>query len=654
MCGITGFWSTGGPAGDAAGTVLRMAAAASHRGPDDQGQWTDAGPGIALGHRRLSILDLSPEGHQPMASPSGRYQIVFNGEIYNFAGIRRELDAERPGLKFRGHSDTEVMLAAFEAWGLEAAVRRFVGMFAFALWDRADRVLHLVRDRLGIKPLFYGWNAGALLFGSELGMLRAYPGFAAGVNRDSITLLLRHNCIPAPYTILQGIRKLPPGTILSLHSMREGDAPEPVPFWSAAEVAARGVADPFTGSDEEAADALGALLRDAVKLRMVADVPLGAFLSGGIDSSTVVALMQAQSTRPVKTFSIGMEDVAADEARHARAVAEHLGTDHTELYIDERDALEVVPTLGTMYDEPFADSSQIPTFLVSRLARREVTVALSGDGGDELFAGYNRHVWVGKLWRRIGWMPASVRRAAAAAVLALPQARWEQVFGALSPVLPPSLRHRWPGAKLHKLAGVAGVSTPEAMYRDLTSHWRDPAGVVLGAREPRTLLSDPRRGAGSLRDITQRMMYLDLMTYLPDDILTKVDRASMAVSLEARVPLIDHRVVEFAWRLPNHMKLRGGQSKWLLRQVLYRYVPRELIDRPKEGFGIPLGPWLRGPLRDWASALLEPGRMRREGYLDPAPVAAMWAEHLSGKRNREHHLWDVLMFQSWLEAQSAA
>jgi asparagine synthase (glutamine-hydrolysing) len=654
MCGITGFWDAGRLSGGLGETVLRMAAAASHRGPDDQGEWTDAGAGVALGHRRLSILDLSPDGHQPMASAGGRYQIVFNGEIYNFAAIRRELEAAGRAPAFRGHSDTEVMLAAIEAWGLVPAVERFVGMFAFALWDRAERVLHLVRDRLGIKPLFYGWSAGALLFGSELSMLRAFPGFDAGIDRDAITLLLRHNCIPAPHSIHRGIRKLPPGTVLSLRSPRESDAPEPVAYWSAGEVAARGVADPFRGTDAEATDALDALLRDAVGLRMIADVPLGAFLSGGIDSSTVVALMQAQSGRPVKTFSIGSPDARADESRHARAVAEHLGTDHTDLIVTERDALEVVPMLATMYDEPFADSSQIPTYLVSRLARREVTVSLSGDGGDELFAGYNRHVWVNAIWRRVGWVPRPVRQAVAAAVLALPQARWEQLFGAMGPVLPPSLRHRWPGAKLHKLAGVAGVRSPEAMYRDLTSHWRDPGSLVVGGSEPATLLSDPRAAAGGLTDVTQRMMLLDLLTYLPDDILTKVDRASMAVSLEARVPLIDHRVVEFAWRLPNRFKLRDGQSKWLLRQVLYRYVPRELIERPKEGFGIPLGPWLRGPLRGWAEALIEPGRMRREGYLDPAPVAAMWAEHLGGRRNWEHHLWDVLMFQSWLEAQSGA
>lgn len=631
-------------------TALDMAAAASHRGPDDAGAWAEPEEGLALGHRRLSIIDLSPEGHQPMRSASGRYVMAFNGEIYNFEALRHEVDVARPGTSYRGHSDTEVMLAAIEAWGLQAAVRRFVGMFAFALWDRAERTLHLVRDRLGIKPLYYGWSGGALLFGSELKMLRAYPRFDAEVDRDALTLLLRHNCIPAPYSMYRGIRKLMPGTILSFRSPRQEDVPELVAYWSAAEIAESGASNPLRVADEEATDQLDALLREAVGLRMVADVPLGAFLSGGIDSSTVVALMQAQSSRPVRTFSIGSPDHYADEAQHARAISRHLGTEHTELYVTPAEALDVVPQLAEMYDEPFADSSQIPTYLVSRLARQQVTVSLSGDGGDELFGGYNRHVWVDRVWRRIKWVPPRARAAAASAVLAVPEERWGNFFESVSPVLPAALRHRHPGYKLHKLAGVLGVQSPEAMYRDLASHWTDPAAVVLGAHEPETRLSRDK-GAERLGDITRRMMYLDLVTYLPDDILTKLDRASMAVSLEARVPLLDHRVVEFAWRLPHRMKIRDGQSKWLLRQVLDRYVPRELVDRPKEGFGIPLREWLRGALREWAEALLEPKRLEREGFFDPRPIRRLWSEHLAGKRNWEYHLWDVLMFQAWLEAQ---
>ena len=647
MCGITGLWTgrrLGSPLGE---TVRRMAGALSHRGPDDDGVWTDEGAGLALGHRRLSILDLSPEGHQPMHSQSGRYCIAFNGEVYNFAEIRRELEGAGAASSFRGHSDTEVMLAAVEAWGVEGAVRRFVGMFAFALWDREERVLHLVRDRLGIKPLFYGWAGGALLFGSELKALRAFPGFAAEIDRGALALYLRHSYVPAPYSIYRGIGKLPPGCILSLRAADDREA-RPVPFWSAREVAEAGAANPVA-SVEEAQHELEARLMEAVRLRMIADVPLGAFLSGGVDSSTVVALMQAQSSRPVKTFTIGFEEGGYDEAEHARAVAGVLGTDHTELRLTPAEAMAVIPHLPRMYDEPFADASQIPTFIVSRLARREVTVALSGDGGDELFAGYNRHFWGERIWRRAGRIPAGVRRAAARAMTAVGPEAWDRAYARLAPALPPSLRVRHPGQQLHKLAGILPADSPEGMYRLLTSHWGDPP-LVRGGAEPPTLLTDAAAQAG-LADFTSRMTYLDLVTYLPDDILTKVDRASMAVGLEARVPLLDHRVVEFAWRVPVSMKVRDGQGKWLLRQVLYRHVPRELIERPKTGFGVPLDAWLRGPLRDWAESLLDERRLREEGFLEPAPVRRRWEEHLSGRRSWQHHLWDVLMFQAWLEAE---
>lgn len=649
MCGITGFWTGRRLALPLDEAVRRMSGALSYRGPDDEGAWTDEGAGVALGHRRLSILDLSPEGHQPMPSRSGRYQIVFNGEVYNFAEVRRELEGRDPSVRFRGHSDTEVILAAVEAWGLEAAVRRFVGMFAFALWDREERVLHLVRDRLGIKPLFYGWAGGSLLFGSELKALRAHPEFEGEIDRGALSLYLRHNCVPAPYSIYRGVRKLPPGCILSLRSPGDREA-RPAPYWSAREVAEAGAADPVT-SVEEAREELERRLMEAVRLRMIADVPLGAFLSGGVDSSTVVALMQAQSPRPVKTFTIGFAEGTYDEAEHARAVAGVLGTDHTELRLTPEEAMSVIPLLPEMYDEPFSDSSQIPTYIVSRLAREQVTVALSGDGGDELFAGYNRHFWGERIWRRAGRVPAGVRRAAARAMTSVGPEAWDRAYGRLSPLLPPSLRVRNPGQQLHKLAGVLPADSPEAMYRALTSHWGDPP-LVSGAAEPPTLLTDPAAQA-ALPDFTSRMTYLDLVTYLPDDILTKVDRASMAVSLEARVPLLDHRVVEFAWRVPVSMKVRDGQGKWLLRQVLYRHVPRELIERPKTGFGIPIDSWLRGPLRDWAESLLDERRLREDGFLDPAPVRRRWEEHLSGRRSWQHHLWDVLMFQAWLEADRA-
>ncbi len=653
MCGLTGFWETSGrrTEADLCRTVQGMAGTLHHRGPDDGGEWADARAGVALGFRRLAIVDLSPAGHQPMTSASERYVIAFNGEVYNFAALRRELAAQNAAPAFRGGSDTEVMLAAIEAWGLEAAVKRFVGMFAFALWDRQERALHLVRDRLGIKPLYYGWAGDTLLFGSELKALRAHPAFRPEIDRDVLTLLLRHSYIPAPYSIYKGVRKLPPGTILSLRGA--GDA-QPAPYWSARDAAAAGLADPFTGSDSEAADGLDALLREAVGLRMVADVPLGAFLSGGVDSSAVVALMQAQSGRPVQTFSIGFRESGFDEAPFAREVAAHLGTDHTELYVSPEDAQAVIPALPAMYDEPFADPSQIPTFLVSQLARRHVTVSLSGDGGDELFAGYNRYFAGRGLWDRVGWMPPALRRAAAGALTSVPPRTTDALARQMNPLLPPALRHGGLSSKVAKTADILRAGCPDAMYETLVSHWTDPAAMVLGADggEPPTALTGEDRWEGPA-DLTQRMMYRDLVSYLPDDILAKVDRASMAVSLEARVPLLDHRVVEWAWRLPLPLLVRGGQGKWLLRQVLYRYVPREMIERPKMGFGVPIDAWLRGPLRAWAESLLDERRLRDEGFFDPALIRARWAEHLSGRRNWQGPLWDVLMFQAWREANAA-
>lgn len=649
MCGLTGFWETSArrKEDDLCRTVQEMAETLRHRGPDDGGEWTSAPAGVALGFRRLAIVDLSPAGHQPMLSASERYVIAFNGEVYNFEALRRMLAGQNAAPAFRGHSDTEVMLAAIEAWGLEAAVQQFVGMFAFALWDRKERVLHLVRDRLGIKPLYYGWAGDTLLFGSELKALRAHPAFRPEIDRDVLTLLLRHSYVPAPYSIYKGVQKLPPGTILTL---RGAGTAQPVPFWSVQEAAAAGLADPFSGSDAEAADALEALLREAVGLRMVADVPLGAFLSGGVDSSAVVALMQAQSSRPVQTFSIGFREAGYDEAPFARNVAGHLGTDHTELYVSSEDAQAVIPTLPAMYDEPFADASQIPTFLVSQLARRHVTVSLSGDGGDELFAGYNRYFAGRALWDRFGGLPPALRQAAAGALTAVPPRTTDALAGMLNPLLPPALRHGGVSSKMAKTADILRADCPDTMYRTLVSHWADPASVVLGADggEPPTALTGEERWTG-LADFTQRMMYMDQKSYLPDDILAKVDRASMAVSLEARVPLLDHRVVEWAWRLPLSLKMRDGQGKWLLRQVLYRYVPREMIERPKMGFGVPIDTWLRGPLRPWAEALLDERRLRDGGFFAPAPIRARWAEHLSGRRNWQYHLWDVLMFQAWQE-----
>lgn len=650
MCGIAGLLEKNTPLDLSAvrESVRRMTSAIIHRGPDDGDVWVDQDAGIALGHRRLSIVDLSPAGHQPMPSACGRYVIAFNGEVYNYKEIRKELDELNAAPAWRGHSDTEVMLAAISHWGLDVALGRFVGMFAFGLWDRKERILHLVRDRLGEKPLYYGWVGNTFLFGSELKALRAHPAWRGEIDRNALTLLLRHNYIPAPYSIYKGIHKVLPGSVVTIRP--NASAADPVtarPYWSALKVAESGIASPFTGSDAEACDRLESLMRRSVGLQMVADVPLGAFLSGGVDSSTIVALMQAQSARAVKTFTIGFTEEAFDEAKHAKAVARHLGTDHTELYVTPKDALDVIPRLPQLYDEPFSDSSQVPTFLVSQLARQHVTVSLSGDAGDELFCGYHRYFLGRDVWGKIGWMPKSVRAGLAGGLTAMSPDKWGWLFQKLGPVLPQKIKKRNPGDKLHKLAEILLADNPQEFYQELVSHWKSPASVVLGAVEPATALSDYDQIA--LSNFTERMMYLDTVSYLPDDILVKVDRASMGVSLESRVPLLDHRIVEFAWQVPLSMKIRDGQGKWLLRQVLYKYVPKELIERPKMGFGVPIDSWLRGPLREWGENLLDESRLKAEGFFDPAPIRAKWTEHLSGQRNWQYYLWDILMFQAWLD-----
>ncbi|SIO61481.1 asparagine synthase (glutamine-hydrolysing) [Singulisphaera sp. GP187] len=646
MCGFAGFLDRNRQAGTDAMTtsVFAMVDTLHHRGPDDRGAWVDAEAGLALGFRRLAIVDLSPEGHQPMSSAGGRYVLAFNGEIYNHIELRRELQAVRT-IPFRGHSDTEVMLAAFEQWGPERAVERFVGMFAFALWDRHERTLRLARDRIGEKPLYYGQAAGGLVFGSELKALRAYSGFRGDLDREALSLYMRFGYVPAPYSIYRNIRKLPPGTIVTI---RDAVAlPEPVPYWSAQDASQAGIAMPFKGTETEAIDRLETLLRRAVGLQMVADVPLGAFLSGGIDSSTIVALMQEQSTRPVKTFTIGFDEVGYNEAVHAESVAHHLGTEHTELYVTAAEAREVIPRLPILYDEPFADPSAIPTFLVAQLARRHVTVSLSGDGGDELFGGYPWYPRTASVWGKVRRLPRVLRRQSAGVLAGLAggESRVPTRPGSVGRTNRFATRDR-----LHKLASILGRSAePEDVHWVLLSKWDDRMPVVLGAAGdtpiPRDWEAQPGHG-----DVARRLMLTDLRTYLPGDILAKVDRAGMGVSLETRAPFLDHRVVEFALRVQTGLKLRGGSGKWLLRQVLDRHVPRALIERPKMGFSVPVGAWLRGPLRAWADDLLAEERLRHEGFLDPLPIRRRWEEHLSGGRNWEGHLWHALMFQAWLAA----
>lgn len=629
MCGITGLLERPATMDRTAMSriVDQMNSRLRHRGPDDSGLWVSAPAGVALGHRRLSIVDLSVEGHQPMFSSDERFVIVFNGEIYNFLELREEL--EKYNYSFRGHSDTEVMLAAFDRWGVEEATQRFNGMFAIALWDQRDRTLYLSRDRLGKKPLYYGWMGSTFLFGSEIKALRAHPGFSAQVEPGAVALFFRLGYIPSPYSVYEGIAKLPPGTILTLQEKdRAGTLPVPVAFWSAEKAVGAALADPFRGSYEDAQNELEALLSDAVRLRMIADVPLGAFLSGGIDSSLVVALMQAQNQGRTRTFSIGFEDTALDESAHARAVARHLDTQHTELYATAEEGRKVVPRLAEMYDEPFADSSQIPTYLVSSLTRGQVTVSLSGDGGDELFGGYGVYSSNLRFLKKYGRLPRFARKTLAVGLGLMP------------------------GSRMSRLASVIGFESDDQIHHSLISNW-NPREVAPGVAEPETAFTNSSHIA--LPSFIDRMMYLDSVTYLPDDILVKVDRASMAVALEVRCPILDYRVFEFAWRLPMEMKIKNGPGerigKRILKDLLFRRVPRELVERPKQGFAVPVGEWIRGPLREWAEDLLSVTSLRRSGLVDVDVVRRKWMRHLSGAEDAATQLWIALMFQSWLSHQ---
>jgi asparagine synthase (glutamine-hydrolysing) len=642
MCGLAGFIDFANRRSEAElrAVAQRMASTLRHRGPDDEGVWVDAEAGIALGHTRLSVIDLSAAGAQPMISADGRLVISYNGEVYNHSELRAELVA--CGHVFRGRSDTEVIVEACAAWGVERTAERLIGMFAFALWDRRTRTLKLVRDRLGIKPLYWGLVRNTLLFASELKALRAHPGWSPRIDRHALVEYLRYHYVPAPYSIYEGVFKLAPGRIVTI---RENGPPQISCFWDACSVARNGLHNPVDENDAAAVDALNTLLLDAVRRRMIADVPLGAFLSGGIDSSTVVALMQAQSNRPIRTFSIGFRESDFDEARHARAVASHLGTDHTEIYVEPSHSLAVIPCLSEWFDEPLADSSQIPTYLVSELGRRSVTAVLTGDGGDELFSGYDHYVRVAQLWAFLGRIPRPLRRGIAR-LLGPAQRLPLPAIDRLLAMAPAPFSVRRAGDRLHRFIDILPVDDTDELHRFMISAWHNAEGLLVGPTvhkgQPGGIYPPP-----DIVDPIDRMQLQDQLTYLPDDILTKVDRTSMAVSLEARVPLLDHRVIEFVWQLPRRMKLRDGQRKWILRQVLYRYVPRVLVERPKKGFDTPIGAWLRGPLREWAETLIDERRLLEDGLLDPRPIRKSWREHLRGERNWETSLWAVLMFQSW-------
>ncbi|MBJ31437.1 MAG: asparagine synthase (glutamine-hydrolyzing) [Acidimicrobiaceae bacterium] len=641
MCGIAGLLDrrSGRTVEELEAVAGRMADRLVHRGPDDRGTWCEPASGVAFGHRRLSIVDLSAAGHQPMTSADGRWVIAYNGELYNADELRATL-GERRRSALRGHSDTEVLLEAVAERGVEWALARAVGMFAFALWDRRNRELWLARDRFGEKPLYYGWSSEGLLFGSELKALHAVDGFAPDVDADSVVDLLRWSCVPAPWTIYEGVRKVRPGHVLRFDASAR--LVDEVAYWSPAEVAAATSVQPVRG--EEAVDELEELLGRVVASRMVADVPLGAFLSGGIDSSTVVALMSAVSGDPVKTFTIGFPDPAFDESAHAAAVAGHLGSDHHSMEVSPTEAREVIPLLPAMYDEPFADSSQIPTHLVSRLARRHVTVSLSGDGGDELFGGYDRYRHLARLSKLHGTVPAPIRRIAARSLACVTQGTWDRIgTSALMLPAPPVVRHRL-GHRVHKVARVLAARSSGDLYEAMMSAENEAADIV-----PKAV---GRSGGlyeldGAEMDGFRAAMLMDTMVYLPDDLLVKTDRASMGVSLEARMPLLDPELFSFAWSLAPEDRVRGGSGKWALRRLLHRYVPAEMVERPKMGFGIPLGSWLRGPLRGWADELLAPDLLAAQGIFDPALVAARWAEHVENRGDLSFQLWPILMFQSW-------
>ena len=656
MCGLVGALSLGSVSDDyLLHSTRRMMQALVHRGPDDTGVWLDSSAALALGHARLAVQDLSEAGRQPMKSLDSRYVVVFNGEIYNHLEIRQELSST--GLvkgPWKGQSDTETLLAAIQAWGLESSLRRFRGMFAIALWDSSRHILHLARDRFGEKPLYWGLaGAGsnrAFLFGSELSALRCWPGFNNDIQRSSLAQFLRFGALAAPQSIYSGIQQLQPGHLVSIQLPLNAEIPSSRPWWCFRSMVEDSLAEPINDL-RFGLEVLENVLNDAVQQQRLADVPLGSFLSGGIDSSLITALLQTQSSRPVRTFTIGFEEAGFNEAPYARAVADHLETDHNEIILTAADAQALIPQLPHLYAEPFADASQLPTHLVCREARRSgLTVALSGDGGDELFGGYNRYFWGPRIWNRLAWLPWPLRRCLGLLIRSLPPLGWD-TLGRPLPI------HQL-GHKAHKLADrLQFVRTADDLHRSLVSEWRDPASMLQPVADGSSIQEPSSPLDWSLPsclrdDAVARMMATDTLNYLPNDILTKVDRAAMAVSLETRAPFLDPRVAAIAWRLPMAMKIRPGNargtSKWALRQILYKHVPRHLIERPKAGFGMPIGHWLRGPLRGWAEDLLDPALIQRQGYLRPWPIQDLWRQHLSGRFDHTTRLWSLLMWQAWL------
>ena len=644
MCGFTGFVDTNQI--DSEEICRRMIGSLNHRGPDHSATWINKELGVALGHARLSIIDLSPAGNQPMQSNCGRFVTIFNGEIYNHLALRKQLITDGFKGSWRGHSDTETILEAFSRWGIKKSFEKSVGMFGLAVLDLRKRKLYLARDRMGEKPVYYGWQDGVFLFGSELKALKLHPKFKNSIDRNSLSLLMRYNTIPSPYSIYEGIFKLSPGNILALDL--ESRSFEIESYWSLQDTIRSSLSNPFHGNEQEALLELESVLKNSINEQMISDVPLGAFLSGGVDSSTIVSLMQSQSIDKIKTFSIGFNEEGFDEALNARGVAKYLNTEHTELYVTPSQAREVIPMLPEIFDEPFSDSSQIPTYLVSKLAKEKVDVCLSGDGGDELFGGYNRHFWVRSIWDKVRFLPTFSRYLLFYAITSLSPYKWDKLFKSSTSFLPSRFQTSQPGDKMHKLANVITANSPDEMYKSLVSHWQNPESLVLGAKEIETILTQQFSLIDSL-EIEEKMMFLDSITYLSDDILTKVDRSAMAVSLETRIPLLDHRVVELAWRLPLEMKINHGNGKHILRKLLFKYVPRDLVERPKMGFSVPINSWLRGPLNEWAEDLLSTSKLKKEGFFSPDEIKKKWEEHKSGRRDWQHQLWNVLIFQAWLE-----